>query len=454
MKRQSFTRPARSLGAGVLVLLASATCPIPASAEEDDRGWFGVITDLLKRPEGAPVDVPLRKSGRSESPAPAAAPDALREENEAPPPPPSSTAQTPAPEPSPAAQAPEPAPPVQTTEAQTAEPAIESQASEPASAPQTIETQTPEPTSVAQTPEPSPVVQPPEPSAPATLPARVEGAELAHVDRAVRDLAAEVRLLRDALGARDTPHEAAPLEDRTPVHLYVKTLEVIAKVTASQRRLGVSPGGTVQAPFKDIDAADVLVNVEHARNELARLTTHAGVERAIVPAALEPAPAPSLVYKRLADASFLLDALRGGPLTGADVYHHSASALGDVALIAAKLGAAAGRAPPRAQAARTPIAVAQLLLRATYKAVSLQTRLGMDASIAPAVSLAHATPGHAYDMTNLLLAELARIKLHLGVDEARPEFPEPPAEPGLDHAFAVVQLIVSNLDAASQAASD
>ena len=307
---------------------------------------------------------------------------------------------------------------------------------------------------MAQTPEPSPVVQPPEPSAPATLPARIEGAELAHVDRAVRDLAAEVRLLRDALGARDTPHEAAPLEDRTPVHLYVKTLEVIAKVTASQRRLGVSPGGTVQAPFKDIDAADVLVNVEHARNELARLTTHAGVERAIVPAALEPAPAPSLVYKRLADASFQLDGLRGGPLTGADVYHHAASALGDVALIAAKLGAAARRAPPRAQAARTPIAVAQLLLRATYKAVSLQTRLGMDASIAPAVSLAHATPGHAYDITNLLLAELARIKLHLGVDEARPEFPEPPAEPGLDHAFAVVQLVVSNLDAASQAASD
>ena len=144
MKRQSFTRPARSLGAGVLVLLASATCPIPASAEEDDRGWFGVITDLLKRPEGAPVDVPLRKSGRSESPSPAAAPDTLREENEAsPPPPPSSTAQTPAPEPSPAAQAPEPcAPGARRPKHFTAERLqIESQASEPASAPQTIETQ-------------------------------------------------------------------------------------------------------------------------------------------------------------------------------------------------------------------------------------------------------------------------------------------------------------------------
>ena len=398
MKRQSFGRLAHPLGACVLVLLASATYPVPASAEEAERGWFGVITDLLKRPEGAPVDVPLRKTA---PPQPEVAPGAPRGEKEAAaPPPPPSTAQTP------------------------------------------------------ETAAPAPEVQTREPSASAALPARLEGAVLAHVDRAVRDLTAEIRLLRDALGAQDAPPEAPPLEDRAPVHLYVKTLEVLAKVTTSQRRLGVSPGGTVVAPFRDIDAADVLVNVEHARNELAKLKSYAGVERSIAPAALEPAPAPTRVYKRLADASFLLDALRGGPLAGDDVYYHTVAALGDVALISSKLGAAAGRRPPRTQAARTPVAVAQLLLRAIYKAVNLQTRLGMNASIAPAVRLAHATPAHAYDMTNLLLAELARIKLHLGVDAARPEPPAPPTEPGLDHAFAVVQRIVSSLDALSQATSD
>ena len=380
MRGHSRVRMARPLRAGVLALLTIAACPAPVSADDAEGGWFDFISDLFKRPEGAPVDVPLRKDDGAQPPA-SADPSAARED---------------------------------------------------------LETAPPSP-----------------PPPPAQKPERREGTTLAHVYRAVQDLIAEIRLLRGASQAGDAPAEAELLEDRAPVHVYVKTLEVLAKVTQIQRRLGVPAGGEVRTPFRAVDAADILVNVELARNELERVKAHQGVEQAIVPAAPASATTPSHVYRSLAQASFLLDALRGQPLGPADVYRHATSALDEVALIAGRLGAVAGGEPPAVQGAKTPVDVAQQLLRAIHMAVNLQTRLHMDASRAPSVSLVRATPSQAYDMTNLLLAELVRIKAHLGIEEARPKRPAPPADDkGLEDAFAVVRLIVGNLDALSRAVED
>ena len=141
----------------------------------------------------------------------------------------------------------------------------------------------------------------------------------------------------------------------------------------------------------------------------------------------------------------------------ADVHRHTASALEEVARIADALGVAVGTEPPPVRGPKAPVDVAQQLLRALYKAVALQTRLGMDASRVPALDLdlAHATPSQNYDMVGLLLAELARIKAHLGVDEARAHRPGPPdGDGGLDDAFAVVLLLIAHLDTLSAAVTD
>ena len=91
VRRASRNQIARRLGAGVLALAAGAACPPSAhAAEEDGRGWFDAVVDFLTRPEGAPVEVPLRKQAGPEAPPSAAAPDAVppeAPETEAPPPP-------------------------------------------------------------------------------------------------------------------------------------------------------------------------------------------------------------------------------------------------------------------------------------------------------------------------------------------------------------------------------
>ena len=374
---------ARCLGAGVLALAVDVASPPAAHAEEDEHGWLDAIVDFLTRPEGAPVDVPLRKQAEPGELPPAAAPDAVRPE-----------------------------------------------------VPETGETSPPAP--------------------PAAPPERLEGATLADVDRAVEVLVADIILLREGSGTHDTPPEPAPLEDRALVHVYVKTLEVWTRVAQVQRRLGLPAGAVGRIPLETIDTPDLLVAVDQARAALATVAAHAGVEPGIVPAAAGPAaaPAPSALYRRLAHASALLDALAGGPLASDDVHRHAHAALDEVVAIAATLGVEVEREPAPVQAAKRPLDVAQQLLRALYKAVALQERLHMDASRVPAMSLERASPPGNHDMLNQLRAELARIGWHLRVDEAGPERPAPPEGEGADGAFAAAQAIVRALDRLAEAAPE
>ena len=439
-------RVSPALRAGVLALLAGAACTAPVGADDGEGGWLDFLSDLLKRPEGAPIEVPLRKKrGRPEAPpAPVAEggtsgePPAHEAEGGTPP------GEPPAPvaEGSTSREAPAPVVDRSTPGESPASVAERSTPGEP-----------PAPVAEADAPaEPAPAANPPPPSPPAELPARIEGAGLAHVARAVEDLVAEIALLREATGDDAPVPDAEPLDDRAPVHLYVKALEVLGKVTHAQRRLGVPAGSKVRIPFRPIDAPDVLGLVEHALGEVRRVKAHAGVERAIAPAAPESAGAPSALYRRLAHASFLLDSLRGGPLTSADVHRHALGALDEVALVGERLGVSVALEPPPAQAGKTPVEVAQQLLRAAFKAVDLQRRLDMDASRAPAVRLDHSDPARNHDLVNLLLAELARIKWHLGIDAAPPERPTPPAGAGAGDAFAVAQSMVAQIDRLSEAA--
>ena len=387
-RRASRNQIARRLGAGVLALAAGAACPPSAhAAEEDGRGWFDAVVDFLTRPEGAPVEVPLRKQAGPEAPPPEAAPP------------------------------------------------------DTAQAPETGDTA---PTSSAPAPAPAP-------------PERLEGATLADVHRAVEGLVADILTLRAASGADETPPEAPPLEDRAPVHVYVKTLEVWGRVAEAQRRLELPAGAAGRIPPEPVDVPGLLGAVEHVRAALAVVAAHAGVEPGAVPAAAEPgaAPTPSALYRRLAHASVLLDALAGGPLSSGDVHRQALAALGEVAAIAGALGVTLDPEPLPVKGPKRPLDVAQQLLRALYKVVHLQARLHMDASRVPGLSLERASPPGNHDLLNLLRAELARIAWHLGVDEAPPERPAPPAEgASADAAFAAVQQIVRTLDRLADAAPE
>ena len=272
-----------------------------------------------------------------------------------------------------------------------------------------------------------------------------------NVYQATQDLIAEIHLLRDAMGILDYPPEAEPQEDRAPVHVYAKSLEVMKKISRAQRRLGMQPAKVGQIPVKEIIPGDVLSSVESLIWEMRRTKAQLVIEDEIDPTPFEGGKTPSAVYKALGDASFLLDGLVGRSLAPTDVYSNVVSIQQEMELIAAKLRVALELEPPVVEGRKRPKDVAQQVLRATFKTINLETRLGMDASGVPNVTLVRVTPAEVYEATNVLLAEMVRIKAHLGINLPRDEIQDARNKTPSD-VFAQVLLVIRNLDNLAKAA--
>ena len=274
-----------------------------------------------------------------------------------------------------------------------------------------------------------------------------------HVYQATSDLISEIEILREAMGVNVYPVEAELQDDRAPVHVYSKSLEVLEKISASQRRLGIAPAKIGQIPVKEIKPGDVYRSVRNSLAEVRRIKEQLVIEDEIRPAALEGGKTPTYVYKHLGDASFLLDGLVGHPTDPNDVYNHVIYLHDEMELIAAKLKVALELDPPVVDQRKRMKEVAQQVLRATFKIINLQTRLGMDASGVPQITLVRVSPAEVYEATNVLLAEMVRIKAHLDIPLPRQEHALSRNKRPRD-VFSQVLLLIRNLDILAKAADD
>ena len=272
-----------------------------------------------------------------------------------------------------------------------------------------------------------------------------------HVYQATSDLISEIEIMRDAMGVTIYPVEAEPAEDRAPIHVYAKSLEVLEKISAAQRRMGMKPARIGQIPVKEITPKDVYRSVQNSIAEMRRMKAQLVIEEAIRPAPLDGGMTPSAVYEHLGDASYLLDGLVGHPTDPNDVHTHMVYLHDEMELIAAKLKVALELEPPAVNGRKRMKEVAQQVLRATFKVINLQTRLGMDASGVPQVTLVRVSPAQVFEATNILLAEMVRIKAHLGIDLPRVEH-APSRNKKPRDVFAQALLFIRNLDALAKAA--
>ena len=284
-----------------------------------------------------------------------------------------------------------------------------------------------------------------------------EPATLGGVHAAVRDAIDEIELLRAATGAA-TPVARASTgarDDLTPSHVHARALEVLGKTARVQRRLGMIAVETARAPVTGFAPEDLHRAVLGIVGELRRIKRQLVVETAIEPAPDHAAATPRALDTELAYASLLLDGLVGRPPTLNDVRACVARIHDELRAVAAGLDASLPTdAPPASSAEPAPGEVAQQLLRAAYKAIGLQTALGMEASDVPGVALDGATPAEALEAATVVLSEVLRIRAHLGVDPLPPVArPEPGGGPPAD-VYAYARLAVAQLDAMVRAAGD
>ena len=273
-----------------------------------------------------------------------------------------------------------------------------------------------------------------------------------HVFQATLDLIAEIETLREGMAVVDYPGEAEPQEGRVPVHAYVKASEVLEKVARIQNRLGIEAVAPGFIPAKQIVPADVLGQVHRALEEIRKIKSQLFIERVIEPVSFVNGKTPSLVYKNLGDASLLLDALVERPITPSDVFRRLEYVYDDMELIAANLKVSLNRELPTVDGGRTLKDVARLILRASYQIIDLENRLGMDASSVPQVAIERVTPAENFEGTNILLAEMHRIKVHLNIDRLHEPRPVPRDKKPTD-TFAQVARILRNLDILTEVAT-
>ena len=265
------------------------------------------------------------------------------------------------------------------------------------------------------------------------------------VHQATVNLIAEIRILRKATGVVDEPRDAGFPEVRTPIDSYVKSLELMEKTARIQRRLGMVPFHIGGIPDMTITWNDIHRNVRTTIEELRRVK-----RQLVVAGEIEPGPSvdgPKLLHlqRNLGVASLLLDGLVGRPVMSNDVHGRLLQVHDEMASIAASLGAAIQSEPPIVDESREPKDIAQQTLRATYKVISLQSRLGMAASSAPTMTLEDVTPAVVLDAASRLLAEMMRINLYLNNHPSRTERRDSRNTRASD-GFALALLVVRNLD--------
>lgn len=279
----------------------------------------------------------------------------------------------------------------------------------------------------------------------ATTPVAVPDSTWGETASAAATVLREIEVLRIELGVDDEPPESELQLDRLPAHVYVKSMEVMAKVAAVQRRFGVPPGSSREMPLTEPSAADVLASVTDILDSIRAIKTQMVIESEVEPAVVSGLPTLDSVYKNLADSSYLLDGLVGYPLDRGDVFGITSAIAEELNLIGTKLQIVLDTQPPEVDGPKRTIDIAQQLLRAIYKAVSLQGRLGMEASLVPTLTMVRVTPTEAYDLAGLLRTEVSRIKWHLGVN-VPVILDQPPSRTDGTELFAQTLLIIRNLD--------
>ena len=223
------------------------------------------------------------------------------------------------------------------------------------------------------------------------------------------------------------------------------------KISRAQRRLGMQSGKVGQIPVKEVVPSDVLSSVETLVREVRRTKAQLVIEDEIASTPFLGGKTPSAVYKALGDASFLLDGLVGRAIAPNDVFSNVVHIQQEMELIASKLKVVLELEPPVVESRKRPQEMAQQVLRATYKTINLETRLGMDASGVPNLTLVRVTPAEVYEATNVLLAEMIRIKAHLGINLPREETADARNKTPSD-VFGQVLLMIRNLDILARAA--
>jgi hypothetical protein len=230
----------------------------------------------------------------------------------------------------------------------------------------------------------------------------------------------EINILKSVLTMDVEAYEPDYSAGKSPIHVYSKGLEVLEKVARTQKKLGITPIIKVgEIPIKTINPADVFKLSKIILGELRNIKQHLFLNEKSKNIALVTGKVPSDVYHNFWKASYILDLLSKQPITPNDVHRNVLYITDEIQLIGAKLKIPLSHQKPAIKLKKTPKNITQQALLTLHKIANLQKQLDMKMGFIPEISLARIRPSDVYDLSNIILAELVRIKVRLNIQSPR-----------------------------------
>lgn len=267
----------------------------------------------------------------------------------------------------------------------------------------------------------------------------------------------QIDLLREATNNTHDIKKPQPQKNKSPVHVYAKSLEVREKIAAVQKLYGLETIDSRSIPSSEIAATDVL-------NAVVGLTTAMSTvlqsHNLIDPTgrSIATGNTPNEVYEKLWLISNSLDTFIG-PIQPSSVHVSVTHALIGVKQIAQKINVEI----PDLMSARAGVDPKDVNIegyRNLYRLGKLQRELGLSTIPVGTFPIGSITPADVYDTTNIILAELSRLRVRLKIPS--PSYEKVNAEVD-DPAVVLVQmqqigqisnLLIKKLKAGESAYSD
>lgn len=264
-----------------------------------------------------------------------------------------------------------------------------------------------------------------------------------HVYQATQNIIAEIELIRTANNDSKITRIPGIQSGKLPLHVYSKSLEVMEKIARYQNKLGLTPVKVDQIPLETINPSDVYLQTEQLLSELARIKTALRIDTNPTPAQLVKGKGPSDVYENLWRASYMLDGLVGQTSPN-EVFLNTLYIREELAQIAKQLGVETRTDPLQPTTGKSPEDVNLEAFKHLHRIGLLERYLEITPIRVPSFPAGDIRPSDVFDSTNVMLAELVRVKVFLGIKtqrstQARPKDKKP------DDVFHQMRFIDNSL---------
>ncbi|MCG8426387.1 MAG: hypothetical protein MI754_03410 [Chromatiales bacterium] len=278
--------------------------------------------------------------------------------------------------------------------------------------------------------------------------AQAETITPSHVYQASQQLINDIKLIREHSNVTTSAKVPGLQTHKLPLHAYTKSLEVRAKVGRLQKKHNLPAITAAEIPLKKLTPGDVLESIEVLLAETDKIKQALNINQLAPSVPFEPGKTSSNVYENLWAASYLLDDLVG-PINPNLVFRNVQYALNEVAIIANKLNIALPDKPPARQSDIKPKHPNIAGFKNLYRIARVERKLDIAPVRVSNFPEGKIAPADVYDTTNNILAELIRLKVHMGATAQRSSLPVPENKKPAD-VLMQMQLLGSCLETLEQ----